>query len=585
MVETSLASHDGRNGAMAVCWRFGRFQLDTRERRLTRDGVELPLTPKAFDLLVYLVERNGHLVRKSELMDALWPDTVVGDVSLARQVSSLRKVLGDSQREQRLIRTVSKSGYRFVEAAQRLDRGATEAAPKRALAVLPFKPLGGEAEPHLALGLADTLITRLALMLDVDIRPINAVRRYTDPDLDPVAAGRALRVDSVLDGTLQRHGDRLRLGARLVAVPEGRTFWSQTFEQPFADVFAVQDAVAGQVADALVPALSLERRAAAMPCETRNAAAYELYLRGRYAWSRRAPQALESAVRYFEEALTLDQGFAAAHAARADALALLAGYTLPLEAFSEARGSAQRALELDAASADARAAWGLIAQKSELDWERAEAEYRAALQLQPRHLTALQRSGELLALRGRFDEGLQRLQDARRLDPVSASVGSDLAKAYFYARRYADGARECRTVLAIEPSFARARLYLGLSLMFSGDRLAGLAEVQAFAVEEDSPYGLGVLAWSEGQAGRPEQARRLYRMLVTRGGFVPPYALLLAQLAVGEHEAALDLLERMFAEGHNVLGLGVSPLLDALRGTPRYERFVARARLRANPGL
>jgi tetratricopeptide (TPR) repeat protein len=218
------------------------------------------------------------------------------------------------------------------------------------------------------------------------------------------------------------------------------------------------------------------------------------------------------------------------------------------------------------------------------DWGQAEARYRTALQLQPRHLTALQRSGELLALLGRFDEGLQRLIAARQIDPVCASVGTDVAKAYLYARRYRDAARESRAVLAIEPSFARARLYLGLALLLSGDRPLGLGEIQAFAVEEGSPYALGVLAWAEARAGRPEQARRVRHMLVHRGGFVPPYALLLAHVAAGERDAALDLLERMPAEGHNLLGLGVSPLLDDLRGSPRYERFVDRTRLRSVQG-
>ena len=422
-------------GAAPNAWRFGPFDLDVRERRLARAGAPLRLAPKAFDLLTLLVERNGRLLRKRELMDALWPDTVVGDASLARLVSALRQALGDGRGQERLIETVSKSGYRFRAA------------------VLPLGP---------------------------------------------------------------------------------------------------------------APRTGLAR---------------ERYLRGRYLWGRRSPQALEKAVRAFDGALELDPGLAAAHAGRADALSLLAGYGRPPAAFAEARASAQRALALDAGLSDAHAALGLIAQKRSADWERAEAEYRLALTIEPSHLTALQRLGELLALRGRFGEGLEMLEEARRLDPVSSSIGADLAKACVYARRYARARQESLSVLDIDPSFARARLYLGLALLLDGDTAAGLGELQAFAVEEDSAYAWGVLAWAEAAAGRNDHARRLGRDLTRRGGFVPPYALLLARLAVDDREQALCVLGAMAAEGHNLLGLGVSPLLDPLRGNRRYESLVDRSRL------
>ena len=434
----SFVDHDAR-------WRFGAFELDVRERRLASAGSSVYLAPKAFDLLTLLVERAGRLIRKHELMDALWPDTVVGGVSLTRQVSALRKALGDTQREQKLIETVAKSGYRFRE---------------------------------------------------------------------PVV--------------------------RLTATANGHD--------------------------------------RASPRGTRGGPAWERYLRGHYLWSRRTPQALQKAVLAFDEALALDPSLAVAYAARADAVGLLAGYCLPLSAFGEASASAQRALALDEGLGDAHAALGLIAQKRGFGWEEAEGAYRRALELEPTHLTALQRLGELLALRGRFEEGLELLETARRLDPVSSSVGTDLAKACVYARRFEQAKRASLSVLELDPSFARARLYLGLALLLGGES-AGLGELQAFAMEENSAYALGVLAWAEAAAGRLDHANRLSVGLATRSGFVPPYAVLLARLAAGEHDQALCVLERMATEGHNILGLGLSPLLDPLRGTRRYEAFVARTRL------
>jgi DNA-binding winged helix-turn-helix (wHTH) protein/Tfp pilus assembly protein PilF len=429
-------------GMSRGAWQFGRFRLDAGERSLLLDGVEVLLEPKAFDLLVFLIERAGRLARKSEIMDALWPDAVVGDVSLSRQVSSLRRALGDTRAEQRVIRTVSKCGYRFAAAVER-------AASVR---------LGG-------------------------------VRRA------PRSEGRA-------------H-----------------------------------------------------------------------YLRGRYLWRRRTPRDLLAAVRCFDQALRCDPLFAAAHAGRADALGLLAGYGLGLEVFEEARAAAGRALARGGASAAAHTALGLIAQKSAGDWEEAECRYRAALDLRPRHVTALQRAGELLGLRGRFGEGLALLRRARDLDPVCAAVGADLAKICVYARRYDEALEAGRAVLEIEPAFPRAHLHLGVALLLSGRLAEGLAAVQTFAVEEDSAYALGMLAWAEATAGRPERAGRLARALSARDGFIAPFALALAHLALGKGEAACALLDRMFAEGHSLLGLGVSPLMDPLRGHAAFDRLIGRARL------
>jgi DNA-binding winged helix-turn-helix (wHTH) protein/tetratricopeptide (TPR) repeat protein len=561
-------------------WAFGEHLLEEAERRLTRRGSALDLTPKAFDLLVFLVERSGRLVTKGELMEGLWPDTFVEDGTLARHVSSLRKALGDD--DAAMIETIPKSGYRFCGEVRvvRRPRATRSDEAVRTLAVLPFKDLGSSPDLPLAVGLADTLISRLNTLPDLKVRPVAAVRRYTAPDQDPLAAGRDLKVEAVLDGTLQRDGDRLRLSARLLRASDGEALWARTFEDTFRGVFALQDTLAAQVAATLLPALSADGRRSLSRSESRDPAAYELYLRGRYCWGRRTQDELRRALRYFEEAVSLDPSFAAAHAARADALTLLAGFAVPSsEALEESRASAERALALDPGCADAHAALGLIAQKG--DWARAEREYEAALRLQPDHPTALQRHGELLALLGRFEEGIALLKRARQVDPVSPIVGSDLAKALVYARRYDEAVAEGRAVLQADPTYARARLYLGLALLLRGDRDEGLAEVRAFAEPDPSPYALGVLACAHGLAGQPEPARALGRRLDerARSEFVTPYALALAHVGAGEVEEALGQLESLADGRQGLFGLAVSPLLDPLRGEPRFTLLMSRAGL------
>jgi DNA-binding winged helix-turn-helix (wHTH) protein/tetratricopeptide (TPR) repeat protein len=561
-------------------FRFAGLCLDERERRLSHAGGDLALTPRAFDLLNLLVTRAGQLVRRSEIFDALWPGVYVGDGTLTRHVSDLRKAL-QPVGAARLVCTVSKSGYRLDALVQCRDPAATPAPGAHSLAVLPLRALGAPGDAALELGLADTLIARLGLLADLIVRPVGAVRRYAGVDIDPLEAGRALGVDSVLSGSLQRAGERVRLTLHLLRVVDGRTLWARTFEETLRDVFAVQDNVAGQVARALLPMLAPQASSLPTSAQAIDPVAFEAYLRGRWFWGRRTQDDLRRALVEFERALAQDGRLAVAQAARADTLCLLAGYGLPLTAFDEAQSAAERALALDAGCADAHAVLGLIAQKRDCDWGRAHWQYRLALQLQPRHATALHRGGELLALLGRFDEGLALLRQARELDPGSAIVGCDVSKASFVARRYEDALRASDAVLAGDPTYARAHLYAGLAQLFLGRGAAARRALETAVTHDASDYACGMQAYVLGRLGAMPEATALRDRLEARAvrGFVTPYARVLAQLGLGAHDAALVGLEQMVNERHSVLGLGVSPLMDPLRAEPRFRRLLERAGL------
>jgi DNA-binding winged helix-turn-helix (wHTH) protein/Tfp pilus assembly protein PilF len=420
-------------------WTIGEFHLDEAERRLTHHGMPISLTPKGFDLLVALAERGGGLVRKHELMRRLWPDTIVGEGTLARHISSLRQALEQGPSRRPLIQTVHKSGYRLLEPSRPVSPSRTD-----------FRSLS--------------------------------------------------------------------------------------------------------------------------------------YHRGRYFWGRRTEEDLKKALSDFDEVVRREPSCAAAHAARADCLTLLAGYGVPPSALREARQGAERALALDPSSADAHVVLGLIAQKCDRDWQEAEARYGSALQLHPQHTTALQRRGELLALLGRFDDGLALLTQASQADPTSLIIGCDLGKALFFARRYDAAIRECRTLLEMDPTFPRARLYLGLSLLLNGEREAALATMAGLGPCDSSAYAQAIVAYASAVAGRPQVAREALWALqhLRRLEYVTPYAFALVHLGLNEHEAALNCLERMVDDGHDVLGLSVSPLMDALRGTRRFQALLARARLGAD---
>src|SRR5438046_2386363 len=321
---------------------FGPFRLDPAERMLLRDGQPVPLTLKAFDVLLLLVENSGHLVSKNELMNRVWAESFVEEGNLKVTVSMLRKALEDANGGARYIETVPRRGYRFVTEVKDLtaesvdlvmhersretitidaegivtDRSkasrvpfllvgallivlglvggffllrnrtqplapAASTAPIRSIAVLPFKPLVPDSrDESLELGMADTLITRLSGLKEVVVRPTSAVRKYAGLEQDAIAAGREQRVDAVLDGNLQRAGDRLRVTVRFVRVADGQTLWTQSFDENFTDIFAVQDHVSEKVAGLLAVKLTEQEQTLLTKRNTDNPQAYELYLKG-----------------------------------------------------------------------------------------------------------------------------------------------------------------------------------------------------------------------------------------------------------------------------------------------------------------
>lgn len=607
------------------CWRFGAHRLDEREHRLTCEGSVVELTPKAFALLVHLVERRGRLVRREELMAALWPDTFVEDGTLARHVSSLRSALGP---DAALVETVPKIGYRFAGAVEEVvapEPGAapaprvpgaadvhgqakrsrprfglalplaalafvalaavwlgssrrsapavaTPAAP-RSVAVLPFTSIGERAQDdHLELGLADELILELSRLARLEVRPLGGVANDERATTDPVGFGRALHVDAVLTGTLRRQQGRLRVTARLLATADGRTLWSGSFDHADRELLAVERAIGREASLALLPSLGagLEQEP-----PTVNPEAHDLYLRARYFWSKRTADGLRRSVALFDQALARDPDYADAEAGLAAAQALLAG---PIELYEEARRHAKRALTLDTRSADAHAVLGLVAENYDADWALAESEYEQALALQPNHPTATHWYGEMLVLLGRFEEGDALLERAARLDPLSLAIASDLAKADFVARRWDGAVARAEEVLAMDPQFAWAWGWLGLAELRRGGVDRAVAATARLAELEPSPLTQSCRVEPLAAAGRRAEAHAIREEVerASRSGYVPSFALVLARLGDGDRPGALDALDELFARRENRLGLGTLPQLDALRDEPRFREMLLR---------
>ncbi|HYY94139.1 MAG TPA: winged helix-turn-helix domain-containing protein [Pyrinomonadaceae bacterium] len=577
---------------------FDDFRVDVVKRRLTRAGETVPLTTKAFDTLLALVESGGEIVEKEELMKRVWPDSFVEDGNLTQNISVLRKALGERPGAHQYILTVPRVGYRFVAEVRPLpdaDGGATKAradsSPRRAgqetvpsLAVLPFNLLtpGGEDE-YLGLGLADALITRLSNLRRVIVRPTSAVLRYAQPERDPAAAGRELGVELVLEGSVRRAGGRLRATVQLVSAEDGRALWADKFDEEFTDLFEVEDSVAERVATALALRLSGEERAQLSRRYTNNVEAHEFYLRGRYHANKFTLENFYKAIECFDRALEIDPDYALAYAGIAESYWIAADlYLNPREAVKKAQEASIRALKIDDTLAEAHTFLATTRMNYDWDWKEAERHFKRALELNQAYAPARHWYGWFLTIMGRHDEAIAQLQWARQLDPFSLGVNWFLSASLCLAGRYEESAERARELIALEPNFWPGHWALGAARTYQGEFGEAIAAYRRAGALDASPMIRGALAHVHALAGETEEAQAILSELkrAEPDTYVPPYYLALVHLALGERGEAITYLERAYEEHDGSLPLiKVDRRLDALRSEPALQRLMSRVGL------
>lgn len=567
-------------------YEFGPFILEPAERLLRCEGRPVQLTPKVFDVLVALVRQSGHVLTKDELMGAVWPDTFIEEGSLARNVSTLRKTLAEFDNVGRYIETVSKRGYRFAaEVHERAADGRTETrdgAP--AIAVLPFKLLDAEGgDEYLGLGLADALITKFGQVRGLVVRPTSAVRRYGGAEVSARAAGRELSVDFVLEGSVRRRGERLRVTVQLVATTDGATRWADKFDERFTDIFDVEDSISEQVARALTLRLSEAERMRLTRRHTEDTEAYRLYLKGRYFWNRRTHEALRKGLEYFERAVDADPNFALAYTGLADSYLLGAGSFLPLEAIPKARAAALRAVELDETLAEAHTSVARIRMSFEWDWVGAERGFKRALELNPNYSTARQWYANLLIATGRAEEAIEQIVRAQEVDPLSLVINSAAGWIYYLARDYDRAVEQYQKALEMEPGFLQARRELGMVYGQKGLREEALdALTKAVTASGEEPLTQGLLGRVYAAFGERREAEKILARLKPLAESVHVLFQVLAAIyiALGDEERALEKLERAVeARSASVVWLKVDPWFDDLRTSTRFRKILTRVGL------
>lgn len=465
-------------------------------------------------------------------------------------------------------------------------RAPTAAA--HTIAVLPFVNASSDPETdYLSDGITDELIDALAKVEGLSLPSRSSVFALKGTRHDVRAIGALLGVAVVIEGSVRKSKERLRITAQLSSTDDGRLLWSHRYDRTLDDVFEVQDDIARAIVDRLRATTFADLSDLPMQRYTHNVKAYGLYLKGRYEWNKRSQEGVQAGIRYFEQAIAEDPAFAPAYSGLADSWANQVDYrSVPVhEGFARAKQYARQALALDEtfAAAHASLAWSLFIY--DWDWPAAEAEFRRAIALDPRYATAHQWYAFLLLVTGRSAEGLVEAHTAQELDPASVSIRRGLGSVYYYARRYDQARYHLERAVAMNPLAEESYRIQGLAFAMEGrfDEAERVLRESA-ALPTAGPYALAALGYVLARSGRRAEAEILLANLRarTRDGYVSPVAFAILHLGLEEWESALDFAEQAHRERRGwAVYMAVNPMLDAIRDHPRLAALTRSMTLRA----
>ncbi len=696
-------------------YEFDDFRIDVAHLMLYRRGAEIPLVPKAVETLLALIERRGKIVSKDELLEAVWPDTVVEESNLFLYLSHLRKTLGTHKDGSPYVETLRRRGYRFngdvhlveesvedknyelrvdefeqsraniqsqavrLHVVKNWNRNTTESekissassalpalipfesshdptpsknelAPDelstdlevsegtlkqatrlvsdtgesrrsklryvlpislgvillagvvagsfywrsrrvattnvdkpKIIAILPFRPLVDQnRDEALELGMADTLITRLGNNKAITVRPLSSVRNFQGPDRDAINAGKALGVEAVLDPSIQRSGDRIRVNVRLIKVADGTTLWADTFDKHFTDIFVVQDSIATSIVNALALNLNSEERTRLAKRYTSNPDALDYYNRGRVNELKITKEGLLKAIDFFDRAIKADPNYALAYAHKADAYRTLgiAGFANYNDVLPKALELAQRALEIDGSLAEAH----LQVARCDYVYLRnltvAETEFKRVIEMSPSDFQAHLAYALLLSSTNRHAEAVAEARRARELSPMTPLVFAMESQILIRAGHEEEAILQAKKALDFEPNFWVAHFQLGSAYASQNQYDQATAEYEkAIQLAPESFFPKTALARLFVRTGDHKKAYEIVRELESRRSerFVPLSQLAAIYNGLGNKDRALDLLEKAVEERELPrLNLREQPLFDNLHSEPRFQNILKR---------
>jgi TolB-like protein/Tfp pilus assembly protein PilF len=554
--------------------RFGVFELDLRAGELRKCGIKLKLQDKPLALLSTLLERPGEVVTREELRERLWSaDTFVDfDHSLSIAVHKLRTILGDNADNPRFIETLARRGYRFVAPAH--TPALTDELPRHMIAVLPFANLGGDPQQeYFADGLTEEMITQLGRVnpkrLGVIARASAMAYRQSNRTISEI--GYELGVEYILEGSVRRAGNRIRISALLVQVEDQAQIWAEIYDRDMEDIFVIQTDVAERIARSLMVELLPEAQALIARSAARNSEAYELYLHGRHHSNRRGEEHFAKALEYYSRAIEKDPRYALAYSGIADAYSLIGYYggLPPKLAYGNAKKNALKALEIDSELAEPHTSLAFPTLMYDWNWPEAEKEHRRAIELNPNCMLALDWYGLNLMQIGRFNEAASAFKQAHELDPVSVLVMSHQGWLHYYWRQYDRAITTLRHALELDPSFALASWFLSQCYLQAGEVHNAVDEIEkTIRLSGTHPAILALQSVAYRALDRRKEAVAVLekvRNLISQR-HVEPYFIAYAIAPDGDNDATFSWLERAYEDRSGwLLFLAIDPGFDMLR--------------------
>jgi TolB-like protein len=452
--------------------------------------------------------------------------------------------------------------------------------PGKSVAVLPFKPLvASDRDEVLEAGMADTLIAKLSISREMIVPSLASARKYDDQQRDSVATGRALRVNSVLEGNLQKSGDRIRVNARLIRVADGRSTWSGTFDEKFTDVFQLEDAIAEKVAAALRLRLSDEDRQRLTKRYTENTEAYQLYLKGRFYWNKYTEEGWRKSIEFFKQATAKDPNYALAYAGIADSYSLLGelGIVAPKEIFPQARGYAEKALQLDDNLSEAHLSLGIV--KLFYDWNppAAEPELVRARELNPSDPQVHHFYGHYLEFIGRYEEATAEFQRGIDVDPTNLIVNAEYGWTFYLRHRWDEAIAQYRKTLELEPNFILASVWMAQAFEQKQMYAEALAELERARKIDNWYWIIAEIGCVDAFTGKRDEAQKIIAELNARAAheYIDETLIVYIFLALGDKDQAFAWMEKGYqSRASNLPWLVMEPKFDPLRSDPRFGQFV-----------
>jgi serine/threonine-protein kinase len=453
------------------------------------------------------------------------------------------------------------------------------------IAVLPFVNMSSDEEnEYFSDGMTEELIHALTKVDGLRVASRTSAFAFKGKDADAREIGRKLNVTTLLEGSVRKAGNKLRVAAQLIKVADGYHIWSETFERDLKDVFAVQDDIANRIVETLKLTLLGERKSLVVP-PTVNVEAYNDYLRGRFHWNKRSEEALQRGIGCFGDAVRVDPHFALAYVGLADSYIVLGGYGyLPTrDAYTRAKAEAIKALEIDEDLAEAHTSLAYVRTFYDWDWAAADKAFRRAIELNPHYPTARQWYGQYLASLGRFDEAVATLRRALQLDPLSLPICASMGRALYYARRFDEAISQCRSALEMEPTFALAHAWLGMAYLAKKETPQAMAELEkAVELTHGNPVLLAGLGAAYAAAGERTEALKILAALKeeAKRRRVLPVFVAVVHGELGEADEAFRWLDVAYEERSDwLVSLKVSPWFDSLRHDARFDQLLRKMQL------